>query len=111
MIPAIYNWHPCRVCGLPVPAGTGNMHRECAEERHAAAVEDADEELYCSECGAELEFDDCPECGGEGFREHEPDSEEPWTGFETCNYCGGHGTFQRCPNARHHSGTGGAGRA
>ena len=30
MIPAIYNWHACRVCGLPVPAGE-TAHRECSE--------------------------------------------------------------------------------
>lgn len=61
-----------------------------------------DDEGYCEVCGAELEYEDCPECGGEGFYEHDGDAEEPWDSLETCEECGGRGIFEYCPNAKAH---------
>lgn len=58
-----------------------------------------DDEGSCEICGAELEWEACGDCGGDGFVEHVPDVEEPWTGFETCYGCGGRGHFPACPHA------------
>lgn len=53
----------------------------------------------CEICGAEVEWDECGLCGGDGIVEHEPDVEEPWTGFEPCGKCGGRGGWNVCPHA------------
>lgn len=57
---------------------------------------ETDDDLICSECGAEAANDECEECGGDGFVWHDGDAEEPWTGYEECESCNGKGRFIYC---------------
>ena len=61
----------------------------------AKALVDHDE-LYCSECGAEVESIQCDCCDGDGIVWHNADSEEPWNRYETCEECEGNGHWIRC---------------
>jgi DnaJ-class molecular chaperone len=63
---------------------------------------DEDAYDYCDECGGYLEFEDCPECGGEGFVEHMGDAEEPWDSLDDCEMCDGVGGWLFCRNAEKH---------
>lgn len=54
----------------------------------------------CDECGLEVEYEDCFNCGGEGGRNlYEDDplyySPDDW---EDCSECGGGGTLIWCPD-------------
>ena len=60
-----------------------------------------DDESYCETCGTELEWEDCHECGGEGFYHHEGDAEEPWDSLEACELCQGRGGWLVCPRIPH----------
>lgn len=72
MIPPIYNWHPCRVCGYPVPAGQP-AHRECEEAQPARCacgnelLTDYEREIgMCAFCDHAADFYGCRDGAGEG---------------------------------------------
>ena len=59
---------------------------------------------FCGNCGIEMMFEPCTECGGDGILEH--DEGMGWEGFhvseydiycEICEECGGKGGFLACP--------------
>lgn len=59
----------------------------------------------CPRCDADMEWEDCWKCGGEGGRDlYEEDSlaYEPGD-WATCEECGGTGSIDFCPEARRHT--------
>lgn len=61
----------------------------------------------CKVCGADMEFTDCWQCGGEGYGDDFHDCGEdccccldPEPG--ECPECNGAGGWLECPNAEHH---------
>ena len=65
---------------------------------------DQDECQFCLVCGAPLEWEDCCDCGGDGYREvyeedplwYDPGDTKP------CFLCDGQGGWWTCPNAKQH---------
>lgn len=57
----------------------------------------------CSHCGAELEYEDCWSCGGDGWidlYEEDPISYSPGE-LEKCDVCEGEGGYLVCPFLPH----------
>lgn len=74
-----------------------------SEEQHIIEwYEDEPSGPYCSGCGAELDWEECDQCGGEGLYGHDcgedccaclaPEENEP------CDECGGKGGWWVCTN-------------
>jgi hypothetical protein len=65
-------------------------------------------EYQCARCGSSIIFEDCPECGGEGYSGHDcgedscccadPEENIP------CDMCYGSGTLARCSSSREYCG-------
>ncbi|MGZ6360304.1 MAG: hypothetical protein ACXWP0_01315 [Ktedonobacterales bacterium] len=53
-----------------------------------------DDAIYCI-CGGEMEFEDCPECGGDGCI-YVGDDLEAFTDYEACTVCAGEGGWLTC---------------
>lgn len=64
-----------------------------SDPAEAAVCEDC-----CPKCGAYLEWEDCDECGGEGW-EDRYDEDPLWYGHELyrCSLCEGSGGWWYCP--------------
>lgn len=59
----------------------------------------------CPRCQADMEYETCWKCGGEGGRylyEEDPIYYLP-DDWEDCDECGGNGTLDYCPEARRHA--------
>ena len=57
---------------------------------------------YCDICGADLEWIDCPVCGGVGgwdCWEEDPINYSPGEDWERCEACDGEGGWLECPCA------------
>jgi DnaJ-class molecular chaperone len=63
---------------------------------NAAEIQDDDFEPSCPTCGASMHWDDCSECGGEGWVEHEGDADDPWESIVVCDQCDGIGGYYIC---------------
>jgi hypothetical protein len=66
-------------------------------------IESRDEEPFCYTCVSSADRVLCETCGGDGFIEHEPDNEEPWTGLEDCPDCDGKGGWWVCLGTARHN--------
>lgn len=60
-------------------------------------------EYQCARCGSSLEFEECPNCGGEGVDGHDCGEDccccaDPFDNVR-CDICGGTGAFPRCTAA------------
>lgn len=67
-------------------------------------LHDPDEEHYCKICGADMEWVDCWECGGEGgFDEYDfdPINVSPLEEIHICQICHGEGGYLQCSALPH----------
>ena len=59
----------------------------------------------CKMCGAYREWEDCGDCGGDGYVDVFEDNPQWYSPGDTedCHQCGGNGGWWVCPNAEQHS--------
>jgi DnaJ-class molecular chaperone len=56
------------------------------------------EEVQCARCGSSISFEDCPECGGDGWVESPDEDSWAWMEdeLERCGVCAGAGGWWVC---------------
>lgn len=63
---------------------------------------DGEEDCQCARCGSSIDFEQCPNCGGEGARDAYEEDPMWYDGlpfnerFERCDMCDGTGGWWRC---------------
>ena len=57
-----------------------------------------EEDCQCARCGSSIMFDDCSQCGGEGWHESPDDDSWAWMEdrLERCGTCAGQGGWWTC---------------
>jgi len=61
---------------------------------------------FCPLCGSELEWTDCPDCGGWGYLdawEEDPINFSPGEEYIECGMCHGQTGWWACPNGDQHA--------
>jgi hypothetical protein len=107
-----FNVYRCRVCG-GFHIGSNafvrdtsvrkrnrwmDMGMEAAEGEETGHVDD--DEPFCYTCISSGYWNDCEECGGEGY--HEDEDWDGWMDHITCDICHGKGGWWRCLGSAHH---------